>query len=464
MITRQEPVTALVNAALRSLDGCTHDDWFEILRAAQFHQQVREKQARFFLDHIDNASPRILTAISDALLESGEQLPLHERRIYQDFQRIVLDSWINCEWDEMEGILRVDEREYRIPQSSSEYARGIHTHCVGLEPEEVDQVRAYICANEGPWNFVGSVRDFRRSDGVVWAMDWSGERIAAIQPEISPGQFLRKYSRQIDGLTAEEQKTLLFALTDSGGLLLKRHYEFTFQGSSRDTGVVIASYLEGRERKYVLLTRQQTSADFLRDLPTSSFEFALSQEAVYDDVIQYVISHKGPWNQKGVVTGFFEDAHGAVRCRLIDDSSTIIPIKIDFATFMTVHVDDNPRITRSGKALINRLSESIEFDFVRGSIKSIFGSGEHGVLVEGHDGQIIRAFFDEWKNPRGEIAADPFLSGRAKRALEKDVADNPTLPDWRCLGYISQIREDESGVLIVRYDGTSRRIPFSAAT
>lgn len=463
MITRQEPVTALVNAALRSLDGCTRDESFEILRAAEFHHQVREKQIRFLLGHIENVSPRVVTAISDALLESGEQLPLHERRIYQDFQRIVLDSWIKCEWDEMEGILRVDEREYRIPQSSSVYARGIHTHCVGLEPEEVDQVRAYICANEGPWNFVGSVRDFRRSDGVVWAMDWSGERIVAIQPEISPGQFLRKYSRQIDGLSAEEQKTLLFALTDSEGLLLKRHYEFTFQGSARDTGVVIASYLDGRERKYVLLTRQQTSADFLRDLPISSFEFALSQENVYEDLIEYVMSHKGPWNQKGVVIGFFEDVHGAVRCRLVDDSSAIIPINISFATFMTTYVDDNPRISQSGKALINRLSETIKFDFVRGSIKSIFGSREHGVLVEGHDGQIIRAFFDEWKDPLGEISADPLLSGRAKQLVAGDIAENPRLPDWRCLGYVSRIREDQSGVEIVRYDGTSRRIPFSAA-
>lgn len=463
MVKLHEPVTALVNAAVLSLDECGHDQSSEIVRAAQFHQRLRAEQTRCVVARIDNAGSDVLAAITEALLESGAGKPLHERRIYHEFQRIVVEPWTTCEWDEMEGVLRVDEQEYRVPQSSDNFTRELDTYCVGLTPEEIEVVRAYVKANEGPWNFRGCVRDFRAYHGVVWAVDWGGDRIAAIQPDITPSQFLRKYARQIDGLTAEEQKTLLFALTDSDSLLLKRQFEFTLIGGSRSTGVVIASYIDETERKYVMLTRPQTSAEFLRTVPVSGFEFSLAQEDVYASVVEYVSSHKGPWNQKGLVTGFFEDALGAVRCRLIDDSSAIIPLRLPFATFMTTYVDDNPKITPSGRALINRLAETVTFDFVRGSIKSIFGSAEHGVLVEGHDEQIIRAFFDEWSHPVEEISADPFLSNRAKQAVMRDIAENPKVPDWRCQGYVTRIREEPTGVLLIRYDGSSRHIPFAVA-
>ena len=101
---------------------------------------------------------------------------------------------------------------------------------------------------------------------------------------------------------------------------------------------------------------------------------------------------------------------------------------------------------------------------MRGSIKSLFGSAEHGVLVEGHDGKILRAFFDEWANPGEAIAEDPLLSARAKQAVTRDMETNPRIPDWRCQGFISQIREDRSGVFLIRYDGTERFIPFARAS
>lgn len=461
MIKMREPVTPLVNAAIHSLDGCTSDQLFEVMRAVDFHKQLRQGQIDAVVGKIQNATPHIASAIKLALSESGDNLPVHERRIYQEFQRIGVHAWESAEWDELEEVLRVDDVEYRVPQSGTVLVENLESNCVGLDSAEIAAVREYIQSHEGPWNFKGAVRDFRRIQGVVWAIDWSGDPITAIDPCMTPSQFLRKYARQIDSLTAEAQKTLLLALNDSDDLLLNRQHELTFKEGSRDSAVVIASYLEGSERKYVMLTRQQSGADFLRELPVSGFQFSLSQEELYGDVLEFVTSHKGPWNRKGVVTGFFVDDLGAVRCRLVDDSSMILPLQIPYATFMATYVDENPRITRSGKALINRLAETTRFDFVRGSIKSVFGSGEHGVLVEGHDGKIIRAFFDEWKEAREAIITDPFLSERAKRTLTQDIEDNPKLPEWRCQGYISRVSEDESGVVIVRYDSSSRRITFS---
>jgi hypothetical protein len=460
MITTREPVSPLVNAAVHSLDDCTQDQSFEIMRAAAFHQRERQRQVDVIVSRIEDAPPRVSAAIRLALLESGDNLSLHERCIYNDFQRVGFEPWIRAEWDEMEAVLRVDDAEYRVPQSVTALTDDLESYCVGLDSRDLETVRSYIQAHEGPWNFMGSVRDFQRVQGVVWAVDWSGDPIAAIAPYMTPSEFLRKYARQIDELTPEAQKTLLSAVSDSDELLLNRAYELTLQAGSRDSAVVVASYMDGSERKYVMLTRPQSSADFIRDAPVSAFRFSLSQNDVYEDVVEFVTSHKGPWNRKGVVRGFFVDPHGAVRCQLVDDSTMILPIQMPYATFMATYVDENPKITRSGRALINRLAETMRFDFVRGSIKSVFGSGEHGVLVEGHDGKIIRAFFDEWREPREAVITDPFLSDRAKRALAQDIEENPRSPEWRCQGYISRLGEDESGVVIVRYDDSSRRIPF----
>ena len=460
MITTRDPVSPLVNAAVHSLDGLSRDQSFEVMRAAAFHQRERQRQVDVVVSRIEDLPPRAADAIKLALLESGENLPLHERRIYNDFQRMALQHWIRAEWDEMESVLRVDDIEYRVPQSVTTFTADLESYCVGLDSRELETVRSYIEAHEGPWNFMGSVRDFRRLQGVVWAVDWSGDPVAAIDPYMTPSQFLRKYVREIDELTAEAQKTLLFALSNSEDLLLSRQYDFTLRAGASDSAVVVASYLDGPERKYVMLTRQQSSADFLRDAPVSAFHFSLSQEDIYEDVVEFVTSNKGPWNRKGVVRGFFVDPRGAVRCQLVDDSTMLLPVQIPYATFMATYVDENSKITRSGKALINRLAETIQFDFVRGSIKSVFGSGEHGVLVEGHDGKIIRAFFDEWNEPREAVVTDPFLSDRAKRTLAQEIEENPKTPEWRCQGYISRLSEDESGVVIVRYDGSSRRIPF----
>jgi hypothetical protein len=462
MITTREPVSLVLNAAIHSLDGCTRDQSFEVMRAAEFHHRIRQRQVDVLIGRIENTTPGAANAIKLALTESGESLPLHERRIYNEFQRITVRQWNKAEWDELEGVLRVDDAEYRVPQSIATLIKDIENRCVGLDSQEIDKVRGYIQSNEGPWNFMGAVRDFRRVHGIVWAVDWSGDPIAAIDPYMTPSQFLRRYVREIDNLPMEAQKTLLFALSDSDELLLNRQYEFTLRAGSHHSAVVVASYLDGSERKYVMLTRQQSGAEFLQDLPISGFRFSLSHEDLYEDVVEFVTTHKGPWNRKGVVSGFFLDTHGAIRCQLVDDSSMIIPIQLPHTTFMSTYVDENPRITRSGKALINRLAETTQFDFVRGSIKSVYGSGEHGVLVEGHDAKIIRAFFDEWRDPRGAIVSDPFLSERAKRALTQDIEDNPKLPEWRCQGYISRVTEDESGVVILRYDGSSRIIPFAA--
>jgi hypothetical protein len=460
MMKTREPVTQLVNAAVHSLDSCPHDQSFEVMRAALFHQQLRQRQADVVVGRIQNTTPQVAASIRLALLESGEDLPLHERHIYQEFQRIGVDAWGGAEWDELEGVLRVDDVEYRVPQPIASFVESLEDKCVGLDSAEIASVRTYIQSHEGPWNFMGGVRDFQRLQGVVWAVDWSGDPLAPVDPFLTPSQFLRKYARQIDSLSSEAQKTLLYALSDSGGLLLRRQHEFTFKAASPDSVVIVASYLDGSDRKYVMLTRQQSGGDFIHDLPVSGFEFSLSQEAIYDDVVEFVMSHKGPWNRGGLVTGFFMDPLGAVRCRLVDDSTMVLPIQMPYATFMATYVDENPKITRTGKALINRLAETMQFDFVRGSIKSVFGSGEHGVLVEGHDGKIIRAFFDEWKEPRQSVVTDPFLSDRAKRTLARDIEENPKNPDWRCQGYISRVSEDESGVVIVRYDGSSRRVPF----
>jgi hypothetical protein len=460
MIATREPVSPFVNAAMRSLTECTRDQLFEVMRSAEFHQRLRPRQIDALVGRIQNTTPHVANTIKLAFTESGDNLPLHERRIYNEFQQMSMQQWTSAEWDELEGVLRVDQIEYRVPQSISEFVKDLESNCVGLDSREIDKVRAYVQSHEGPWNYLGSVRDFRTLGGVVWAFDWSGNPIAAIDPYMTPSQFLRRYVREIDSLPAEAQKTLLFALSDSEELLLNRQYEFTLRAGFRHSAVVVASYLDGSERKYVMLTRQQSGAEFLKDLPNSGFQFSLSHADLHDDVIDFVTSHKGPWNCKGLVSGFFVDSHGAIRCQLVDDSSIILPIQVPYATFMAKYVDENPKITRSGKALINRLAETMQFDFVRGSIKSVFGSGEHGVLVEGHDGKIIRAFFDEWKEPRESVVTDPFLSERAKRVLANDIEENPKLPEWRCQGYISRVNEDEAGVVIVRYDGTSRRIPF----
>lgn len=461
MMTTREPVSLLLNAAIHSLDGCTRDQAFEVMRAAEFHHYIRQRHIDALVGSIQNTTPHVANAIKLALREMGESLPAHERRLYNEFQEIAVRRWASAEWDDVEAVLRVDDVQYRVPQPVSALTDDLEGHCVGLNTQDVDKVRTYIRSHQGPWNFVGCVRDFRLQQGVVRAMDWSGEPVATIDPYMTPSQFLRVYARQIDNLPAEAQKTLLFGLSDSDELLLNRQYEFTLRASSRHSAIVVASYLDGSERRYVMLTRQQSGSEFLQDLPVSGFQFSLSQEDLYEDVVEFVTSHKGPWNRKGVVSGFFEDVHGAIRCQLVDDSSMILPIQLSDATFMASYVDDNVKITRTGKALINRLAETTQFDFVRGSIKSVFGSGEHGVLVEGHDGKIIRAFFDVWKEPRESIVSDPFLSERAKRVITRDIEENPRLPEWRCQGYISRLNEDNAGVVLVRYDGTSRRIPFA---
>jgi len=408
----------------------------------------------------DGAPPKAHAAILEALTTRGETLSPEEKRLFNEFQQLALTIPTQLLWNPFNYTLIADDQEYQVPQSWRVIEAELPSLCPDLTPAEVDEVRSYIQETTGPWNYFGIVDRFARDGACIWAFSSNGVRLAPISPLLSPTEFLILHHEAIRGLHPEAQKTIAFAASLNDGLLLNKNFDITFSVEDSNPALVIASYMDEGELQEVLITRSQTSEEFLTRARNDTFNFGLSQRAIRDELIEHILVNEGPWNQIGLVRDFFVSAKGAVLCRLYNGKTVFVPISMPAGDFMSTFVDDNPEISSSGKGLLNRVVEMEDLKIIRGSVWSVSGSAEEGVLVRGYKGRIAGAFFSQCETPERYFMDDPLLSDRSKEALKRDLEENPTSPEWQLRGYARRFSEKRRGVLIERFDGTKRFVPF----
>jgi hypothetical protein len=408
----------------------------------------------------DGTSDEVCAAIEAALTTQGEGLSLAEKRLFHDFQKLSCTVPEHLIWNPFTNTLMVDDQEYRIPQPTRFTEKNLSAMCPDLTPSEIDEVRAHIQETTGPWNYYGQVERFERHDSRIWAINSVGERIAPIVSLYTANEFMALHHSQIEKLHPETQKTIAFAVSMNNDLLLDKGLTPTFSAEEAHPALAIVSFMEDGEKQEILFTRSQTSEEFLETVRSDAFNFDFSQQSIREELFEHIQSTEGPWNQVGLVRDFFVSNKGAVLCRLYNGKTAFIPISMPAGDFMKTYVDDNPSITPSGKGLLNKVVEMEDLSIIRGSVSSISGSAEDGVLVRGYKGRIAGAFFSPYDTPETYFKDDPFLSERGKETLLRDIEENPSSPEWQLRGYARRFSETTRGIVIEHYDGKKRFVPF----
>lgn len=456
-----DAVTPLAHSTICSLRDLPAQDISRVAAAAQTRLTDQLEWGAIIAELTDGAPPKAFAAIHEALTTRGEALSPGEKQLFHEFQQLALTIPTQLLWNPFNHTLIADDLEYQIPQSWRVIEAQLSLLCPDLTPSEIDGVRTYIRETTGPWNYFGIVERFARDGACVWAFNSNGERLAPIAPLFTPTEFLALYSQAIRALHPEAQKTIAFAASLNDGLLLDKNLDITFSVEDANPALVVASFMDEGELQEVLITRSQTSEEFLALARNDTFNLGLSQQPIRDELIGHILMNEGPWNQIGLVRDFFVSAKGAVLCRLYNGKTVFVPISMPAGDFMSTFVDDNPQISSSGKGLLNRVVEMEDLKIIRGSVRSVSGSAEEGVLVRGYKGRLAGAFFSQCDYPERYFMDDPLLSERSKEALKRDLEENPTLPEWQLRGYARRFSEKKRGVIIERFDGTKRFVPFT---
>ncbi len=460
MHTAPDAVTSLSHSAVCSLSAIPAHDISRIAWSAHSRLFDQLEWGAILAELTVNASPSAHKAIHEALTTRGDGLSAGEKNLFHEFQQLALTIPEQLLWNPFNNTLIADDQEYRVPQSSRVVVEQLSAMCPGLNATEIAEVRSYIQDTTGPWNYVGLVESFKRHGSCIWAIDAEGDRLAPVSPLYTPGEFLARHSETIAALHPESQKTIAFAASMNNNLLLDKTVEVRFSAGSAHPALIFVTISDESGNDEVLVTRPQSSEDFLELARNDIFNLEISQQAIRDELIEHILTNEGPWNEVGLVRDFFMSAKGAVLCRLFNGKTIFIPISMPAGDFMSTFVDDNPAITASGKGLLNRVVEMRDIKMIRGSVQSVSGSAEEGVMVHGYKGRLQGAFFSECENPEVYFTDDPLLSERSKEALKRDIDENPTAPDWQLRGYARRFSETRRGVLIERFDGTRRFVPF----
>lgn len=455
-----DAITSLSHAVIRSVDSLLDDQLSRITLAVRQRLSDQIEWGAMLAEVADGTSDDACAAILTALTTRGEGLSLEEKRLFHEFQKLSLTIPDQLLWNPFNNSLIADDQEYRIPQAIHETEKNLSELCPSLTSGEIDLVRVYIRDNIGPWNYYGQVEGFERQGSRIWAIDGVGQRLAPIVPLHTMSEFMALHRAEIEKLHPETQKTIAFAASLNNDLLLDRSIDPSFSAEEAHPALTIASFIEDGENQQILFTRSQSSEEFLESAHHDTFNFDLSQQSIREELLEHIQSNEGPWNHVGLVRDFFVSDKGAVLCRLYNGKTTFVPISMPAGDFMTTFVDDNPAITASGKGLLNRVVEMEDFKIIRGSVSSISGSAEDGVLVRGYKGRIAGAFFSPCDSPEMYFMDDPFLSDRGKETLKRDIEQNPAFPEWRLRGYARRFSETRRGVLIEHYDGKKRFVPF----
>lgn len=460
MHTKTDTLTPLCHAVIRSTASLPDDQLSRITMATWQRLADQIDWGAILADLTHGVSDEARAAIEAALTTEGDGLSLEEKRLFHDFQKLSLTVPERLVWNSFTNTLLVDDKEYRVPQTSHATEKNLLEMCPGLTASEIGDIRNYIRETIGPWSYYGQVERFERHDSRIWAMNDLGERLAPIVTLYTPSEFMALHHSKLETLHPETQKTLAFALSMNDNLLLDRALTLTFSAEEAHPALAVVSFIDDGEKQELLFTRPQTSNEFLETVRSDTFNFDLSQDSIREELTQHIQSTEGPWNHVGLVRDFFVSHKGAVLCRLYNGRTTFIPISMPAGDFMTIYVDDNPAITPSGKGLLNRVVEMEDIKIIRGSIFSISGSAEDGVLMRGYRGRIAGAFFSPCDSPQTFFSDDPFLSERGKETLRRDLEENPLLPEWRLRGYARRFSETRRGVVIEHYDGNKRFVPF----
>jgi hypothetical protein len=458
-----DAITSLSHAVIRSTDSLSDSQLSRVALAARGRLSDQIEWGAILAEVAHGASGEVCAVIHAALTTRGESLSLEEKRLFHEFQRVSLTIPDHLLWNPFTNTLLVDNQEYRVPQTTRAIEENLSELCAGLTSAEIEQVRAYIRDNIGPWNYYGQVERFERHGTRVWAIDGVGHRLAPIISARTVSEFMSLHRAEIEKLHPESQKTIAFAASLSNHLLLDRNLDLSFSAEEAHPALAIVSFVEDGEKQQILFTRSQSSEEFLEGARHDTFNCDLSQQSIREELIEHIQSNEGPWNQVGLVHDFFVSDKGAVLCRLYNGKTTFIPISMPAGDFMTTFVDENPTITSSGKGLLNRVVEMEDLKIIRGSVSSISGSAEDGVIVRGYKGRIAGAFFSQCDSPEMYFMDDPLLSDRGKETLKRDIERNPALPEWRLRGYARRFSETTRGVLIEHYDGTKRLVPFNSS-
>jgi hypothetical protein len=460
MHVKTDAITPLSHAITRSTDLLSDAQLSRLALAVRERISDQIEWGTVLAEVTHGAPDEVCALIEAALTTGGEGLSLAEKRLFYEFQKLSLTIPDQLIWNPFTNTLVVDDQEYRVPQATRVTEGQLTELCPGLAPVEIDQVRAYIRDNTGSWNYYGQVERFERQGSRIWAIDGAGQRLTPIVSLHTVSEFMAIHHAAIEKLHPETQKTIAFAASLNNDLLLDRDIEPRFSAEDAHPALALVSFVEDGEKQQILFTRSQSSDDFLDTTQPNIFNFDLSQQLIREELIEHIHSNEGPWNQVGLVRDFFVSDKGAVLCRLYNGKTTFIPISMPAGDFMTAFVDENPAITSSGKGLLNRVVEMEDLKIIRGSVSSISGSAEDGVLVRGYKGRIAGAFFSPCDTPEKYFMDDPFLSDRGKEALQRDLEKNPDSPEWQLRGYARRFSETKRGVLIERYDGTRRFVPF----
>lgn len=460
MHVKSDAITPLAHAITRSATSLSEDELSRLSVAVWARLSDRIEWGEILAEAAHGTTDEAYAAIRAALTTSGEGLSLAEKRLFQEFQTIAITAPEQLLWNPFTNTLIVDDHEYRVPQPILAIEGHLAEMCPDLTPPEVDQVQSCIRGNTGPWNYYGQVERFERQGSRIWAVNDVSERLAPIVSFQTASEFMELHRAEIEKLHPETQKTIAFAVSLHNDLLLDRGITPSFSAEDAHPALAVVSFVDDGEREEIVFTRSQTSEEFLEAARHDTFNFDLSQQTIREELIEHIQFNEGPWNQLGLVHDFFVSNKGAVLCRLYNGKTIFIPISMPAGDFMTTFVDENPAITSSGKSLLNRVVEMEDLKIIRGSVSSISGSAEDGVLVRGYKGRIAGAFFSPCDTPERYFMDDPLLSDRGKEALQRDLEENPASPEWRLRGYARRFSETKRGVLIEHYDGTRRFVPF----